>query len=97
MELLKERHVSAGIPRKIPKALVYFKGMVLFCSFSEEQYVSLSVTYISLFDIYTHPNVCAFGPSKAGSDRGGRQKAIDFYIDLTKSIFFISLSLGYMQ
>ena len=53
-------------------------------SCSEDQHVSFSVTEVSLSDIYTHPNVFVFVPSKAGLDEGGKKKAIELSTYLIK-------------
>ena len=66
-------------------------------SCSEDQHVSFSVTEVSLSEISTHPNECVFVPSKAGLDKGGQKKAIEFSTYLIKSIFVIRLSLGKTQ
>ena len=42
IKLLEEGRVSDGVSSKIPKALVAFMVLVLFCSCSEDQHVSLS-------------------------------------------------------
>ena len=95
--MFEDRHVLAGIPCKTPKYFVSFECLEFYFSRSEDQYVSLSVTNISLSDIYTHPNVCVFVLSKAGLDEGGQNKAIEFSTYLIKSIFVISLTLGKIQ
>ena len=76
MKLLKERHVSVGILRKIPKALVDFQYLVLFCSCSEEQDVSLSVMEVSFLTFLLIQMFVYFGPPRLAHMEGGRRRLL---------------------
>ena len=69
----------------------------MFCSIPDYQRVSLSVTEVLLFEISNYPSINVFGAPKDGSDGGGHKKVVEFSLDLIKSIFIVSRSLGQMQ